>query len=53
MAALISSRLQVTFFNHLNNLLYTQVISEIGGHILDMWSMDENKGGKNSHKLVP
>jgi len=53
MAALTSSPLQVTFINHPKNLLYIQVISEIGGHILDTWSMDENKGGKNSHKLVP
>jgi len=44
MAALTSSHLQVIFINHPNNLLYIQVVSEIGGHILDTRIMDENKG---------
>jgi hypothetical protein len=49
MAALTSSNLQVIFINHSNNLLYIQVVSEIGGHILDTRIMDKNRGGGGFH----
>ena len=50
MAALTSTHLQVIFINHPNSLLCTQVVSEIGGHILRCVVYGRKQGERISRK---